>query len=211
MFQGIESLHYILDLFGVFVFAISGSLTAGRKGLDLLGVIIISVVTAIGGGTLRDLLLNHHPIFWIVDPGYLVVIVFASLITLLYVRFNKPPGKALLIADAIGLAFFTITGTQIAMSTNMHPLIAIVMGTITGVAGGLIRDVLSAEVPLILRRDIYATAAICGSITYLLLKLFFTNDLIPVIISICLVVALRLLAIIWGLRLPVFKLPKQPT
>ena len=101
MFQGIESPYYILDLLGVFVFAISGSLTAGRKGLDLLGVIIISVVTAIGGGTLRDLLLNHHPIFWIIDPGYLVVIVFASLITLLYVRFNKPPGKALLIADAI--------------------------------------------------------------------------------------------------------------
>ncbi len=211
MFQGIESPYYILDLFGVFVFAISGSLTAGRKGLDLLGVIIISVVTAIGGGTLRDLLLNHHPIFWIIDPGYLVVIVFASLITLLYVRFNKPPGKALLIADAIGLAFFTITGTQIAMSTSMHPLIAIVMGAITGVAGGLIRDVLSAEVPLILRRDLYATAAICGSITYLLLKLFFINDLIPVILSICLVVALRLLAIVWGLRLPIFKLPKQPS
>lgn len=211
MFHELESLQYILDLLGVFVFAISGSLTAGRKGLDLLGVIIISVVTAIGGGTLRDILLDRYPIFWISDPGYLIVIVIASLFTLFYVRFNKPPGKALLIADAFGLALFTITGTKIAEAANLHPLIAIVMGTITGVAGGVIRDVLSAEVPLILRRDIYATAALSGAIIYFLLKIFITIDLIPVILSISVIIILRLLAIIWGLRLPVFKLPKEPS
>ena len=210
MFQSLNSFPYILDLLGVSVFAISGSLAAGRKGLDLLGVITISIVTAIGGGTLRDILLDHHPIFWIQDPGYLIVIVIASLLTLFYVRFRKPPIRALLIADAFGLALFSITGTQIAEAANLHPIIIVVMGTITGVAGGVIRDILSAEVPLILRRDIYATAAICGSITYLLLQSFGFQDIVSVICSIIIVLVLRSLAIIWGLRLPVFKLPGKP-
>ncbi len=211
MFQSINSIQYIIELLGVSVFAISGALSAGRKGLDILGVIVISVVTAIGGGTLRDILLNHHPIFWIDDPGYLIVITIASLLTLFYVRYKRPPRKSLLIADALGLALFTITGTQIAEAANLHPVIIVTMGTITGVAGGVIRDILSAEVPLILRRDIYATAAICGSIIYYLLNSFGLHEPISVIFGIATVMILRLLAIIWGLRLPVFKLTKNPS
>ena len=105
-------LLYILDLFGVAVFAISGALAAGRKSLDLLGVVIIAVVTAIGGGTTRDLLLDRHPIFWIADPTYLSVIIGAALITIWYTRYKEPPEKALVLADALGLAVFTITGAQ---------------------------------------------------------------------------------------------------
>src|SRR5690606_23714104 len=127
---------------------------AGRKSLDLLGVLVISVVTAIGGGTLRDLLLDRHPIFWIDQPIYLIVISVAALLTLAYVRVRPPPGNSLLLADAFGLALFTVTGAQIAEGAGLSPIIIVIMGTMTGVAGGALRDVLCAEVPLIRRRDV---------------------------------------------------------
>lgn len=205
-----SSLVYILELLGTAVFAVSGALSAGRKGLDILGVLVIAIVTAVGGGTLRDLLLNRHPIFWIADPSILIVIIIAAVFTIVYVRFRKPPLKALLIADAFGLALFTISGTQIAESFYSHPLIIIIMAAITGVAGGIIRDVLSNEVPLILRRDIYATAAIFGSISYLAAKEFGLGQTPAIWIGIAFVLTLRFMAIIWGIRLPVFKLSKDP-
>lgn len=209
MFESINTLSYYLDLCGVAVFAISSALTAGRKGLDLFGVIVISIVTAIGGGTLRDLLLDRHPIFWINDPAYLAVIIVSALFTLIYVRKNAPPFKALLIADALGLSLFTIAGTQIAETFDLNWMIMIIMGTITGVAGGMIRDILSAEIPLILRRDIYATAALSGSAFYLVLKEAGAGKEIAVILGVLTVVILRMLAIVWNLRLPVFKLQQD--
>jgi|GEM_PF-2727795 len=111
MSESIDILYH-LDLFGVAVFAISGALAAGRKSLDLLGVVIIAVVTAVGGGTTRDLLLDRHPVFWIADPTYLLVIIIASLFTIGYTKYNDPPEKALLVADALGLAVFTIFGSS---------------------------------------------------------------------------------------------------
>lgn len=211
MFSTPFSLFYVFDLLGISVFAISGALAAGRKGLDLLGIIIISIVTAVGGGTLRDILLDRAPIFWIADPGYLVVIIISSFIAIWYVRKNKPPFRALLIADALGLAFFTIMGTQITESYGFNPMIPVIMGTVTGVAGGVIRDILSAEVPLILRRDIYASAAIGGAVVYLLFDYFGFGTLISYIAGIFVVLFLRALAIIWGVRLPVFRLPENPS
>ena len=100
---------YLLDLAGVAVFAVSGALAAGRKRFDLLGVAVIAIVTAIGGGTTRDILLNRHPVFWIKDPTYLLVILAAAALTVLYARFQEPPRTSLLIADALGLALFTIS------------------------------------------------------------------------------------------------------
>ncbi|GJQ61322.1 MAG: membrane protein [Melioribacteraceae bacterium] len=211
MFSTPFSLFYLFDLLGISVFAISGALAAGRKGLDLLGIIIISIVTAVGGGTLRDILLDRSPIFWIADPGYLVVIIISSFIAIWYVRKNKPPFRALLIADALGLAFFTIMGTQITDSYGFHPMIPVVMGTVTGVAGGVVRDILSAEVPLILRRDIYASAAIGGSIIYLLFSYLGFGMVFSYVAGIITVLFLRSLAIIWGVRLPVFRLPDKPS
>jgi len=204
-------LYYTLDLLGVAVFAVSGALAAGRKGLDLLGIVVIAAITAIGGGTLRDLLLNHHPIFWIVDPTYLVVISSAALLTLVYVRLRAPPGKALLVADALGLALFAISGAQVAEAAGLGPIIVILMGTMTGVAGGVLRDVLSAEVPLILRRDIYATAAIAGISLYLMLQYLGLPQQIAAPAGMLTVVVLRLFAIVRGLRLPVFRLPEEPS
>ncbi len=201
---------YVLDLLGVAVFAISGALAAGRKSLDLLGVLVIAVVTAIGGGTIRDLLLDRHPIFWIADTRYLVVISIAALVTLAYARYRPAPGNSLLIADAFGLAIFAVIGAQIAEDAGQTGIIVVVMGTITGVAGGVLRDVLSAEVPLILRRDVYATAAIAGASLYLLAQEIGATRPVAAIIGMVAVAILRLLAIYRGLRLPVFRLPQDP-
>jgi uncharacterized membrane protein YeiH len=204
-------LLYILDLLGVAVFAISGALAAGRKGLDLFGVLVIAAITAIGGGTLRDLLLDRHPIFWIDDPTYLVVILGAAGFTLAYVRLREPPGRALLVADALGLGLFAVAGAQIAEGVGLGTLIIVLMGTMTGVAGGVLRDVLTAQVPLILRRDIYATAAIAGILVYLLLSALGLPPGVAAVLGMLSVVTLRLLAIMKGLRLPVFRLPRDPS
>lgn len=194
---------YILDLMGVAVFAASGALAAGRKSMDVLGVIVIAAVTAVGGGTLRDLLLDRHPVFWMTDPLYLYVILAVALVTIIYVRWRRPPLKALAVADAIGLGLFTISGAQIAERAGMSALVVTLLATMTAVAGGVLRDVLSAEIPLILRRDIYATAAVCGAAIYLLAKRVDLSEPAAVVTGVVVVVALRLIAIVWGLQLPV--------
>ena len=201
---------YLLDLIGVAVFAVSGALVAGRKQLDLLGVAVVATVTAIGGGTIRDVLLDRHPVFWISDPTYLLVILLAAALTILYARVRKPPRISLLIADALGLALFTISGAQVAEARNLHGIIVVLMGTITGTAGGLLRDVLSAEVPLLLRQaDLYATAAIVGAAAYLMLQSAGMESSHAALVGMGTIVALRLAAILWRLRLPVFHVPEE--
>jgi uncharacterized membrane protein YeiH len=203
-------MRYVLDLGGVAVFAISGVLAAGRKRLDLLGVAVIAVVTAIGGGTLRDLLLDRHPIFWIADPTYLWVILAATVVTLGYVRLWIASRRALLIADALGLAFFTIGGVEIAQQTGHSDLIALLMGTITGVAGGVLRDVLLGEIPLIFRPGrLYATAAIGGAGLYLLLTWGGISKEAAGLAGMAATVGLRLGAIFWRLELPAVRLPED--
>ncbi len=201
------SLLYILNLLGVAVFAVSGVLAAGRKRRDLLGVVVLATVTAIGGGTVRDLLLDLHPIFWIREPENLLVIVVGALLTIVYLRFRRPPEGSLLVADAIGLALFTIGGTQVAVSVGLSGAIAVLMGVITGVVGGMIRDILTAEIPLILQRGhLYATAAFTGATLYLLLAAVGLSRPLPSLIGMAAVVMLRLMSIRWGLHLPVFAL-----
>lgn len=201
-------LHW-LDLAGVAVFAISGAIAAGRAGLDLLGVVVIASFTAIGGGTVRDLLLNRHPIFWIQDPTYLIVITAAALGTVLFARVFPPFERSLLVADALGLALFAIVGAQIAESAGLSPIIVVLMGTMTGVAGGVLRDVLTAQVPLILRRgEIYATAAIAGIALYLVLQAMGAGRTGAVVAGVVAVAALRLLAIFFRWQLPAFQLPR---
>jgi uncharacterized membrane protein YeiH len=201
---------YLLDLAGVAVFAISGALAAGRIGLDLLGVVVIAAVTAIGGGTLRDLLLDRHPIFWIRDPRYLYVIGATALLTVLCTRlWPMPHGDVLLIADALGLALFALTGAELAEEAKLPAIIVVLTGTITGVAGGIVRDVLTAQVPLILRHDIYASAAIAGIVLYLALQKFGTPRRWAFALGLATVAGLRLAAIAWGFQLPVFSLPPQ--
>jgi uncharacterized membrane protein YeiH len=195
---------YILDLIGVAVFAASGALAAVRKRMDVFGVIVIGAVTAVGGGTLRDLLLDRHPVFWLADPAYLVVILVAALLTLAYVRVRRIPRNALAIEDAVGLAVFTIGGAQVAERAGMWPPVVVLMATMTGVAGGILRDVLCAEIPLILRhREIYATASIAGATSYLLAKGLGLPLTTAAVFGIVVVVLLRIAAILRGLHLPV--------
>lgn len=198
-------LFYYLDLAGVAVFAASGVLAARDRNLDLLGIIVVAAITAIGGGTLRDLLLDRHPIFWITDHWYLVVITAAALLTVAYVRLRPPPGATLLVADALGLGLFALSGAQLAEAAQCPPLIVVLLGTMTGVTGGVLRDVITARVPLILQQEIYATAAIVGVAAYLALQAVGTPHPIAFGAGMAVVVALRLIAIRWRLHLPVVR------
>jgi uncharacterized membrane protein YeiH len=200
-------LFYVLDLLGVAVFAASGALAAGRKSLDLFGVVVIAGVTGVGGGTIRDVLLDRHPVFWIADPTYLVVILAATALTLFYIRFYRAPEKALLVADALGLALFTISGTRVAEDIHLAGIIEVFMGTVTGVGGGVLRDVLSAEIPIILRSgEIYATAALAGALVYVLLQRIGVDSTVSGLVGMGVCAGLRLAAITWGLTFPVFRL-----
>ena len=198
----------IFNLAGSAVFAVSGALVAGRKHFDLLGVAVLAVVTAVGGGTLRDVLLGHLPVFWIADPSCLFVIVCAAGLTMVYTRFREPPNRALQVADALGLALVAITGAQVA-EHDAHPdVILVVMGTMTGVAGGLMRDIIANEVPTIVRKgEIYATAAIAGVSAYVMLQWFGVAREVAAWLGMATVAGLRLAAVFLGLSLPVYRLP----
>ena len=199
------TLLQILNLLGVAVFAISGALAAARKRLDLLGVVVVATVTGIGGGTVRDLLLNRHPIFWMREMDNLVAAFAGALVTLIYVRFKRPPERSLLIADALGLALFTIGGTQVAMAAALPAPIAVIMGVVTGVVGGVVRDILTAEIPVILRGgEFYATAAIVGATLYIILDAAGIPRPVPTALGMTSIALLRLGSILWGLQLPAF-------
>lgn len=201
-------LLFVCNILGVVVFAASGALSAGRKGFDFVGVAVLAVVTALGGGTLRDVLLDRHPVFWIRETAYLWT---AAGATVSYVRFRKPPWSALLIADALGLAFFTIIGAQVAEMHGHAGLVVVLMGAVTGVAGGVLRDVLSNEVPLLFRptEPLYATAALAGAAGYLLLQAAGLEAGPAALCGMALIAGMRLAAIFWRLRLPPVQVPEE--
>lgn len=193
---------YFLDLFGVTVFAVSGALAAGRKQMDLFGVVVLGMVTALGGGTVRDVILDVRHVFWIADHTYVFVALVAALVTFLAARSRKPSWTMLLVPDAIGLAMFTVIGADKALSLGVPAVVAVMMGVITAVAGGMMRDILSGEIPLILRREIYATASLSGAVVFVCLFKLGVNVDICSIAGIAVTLALRLAAIRWKLSLP---------
>ena len=196
----------LLDLLGIGVFAVSGALAAGRKRLDLLGVFVLAAVTAIGGGTVRDLLLDRHPIFWLADAAYLGVIVAAVAVTFAYVQWRRPPLASLLVADALGLALFSIAGAQLAQNAGLPAVSVVLLGTMTGVGGGVIRDVLSAEIPFVLRRgNLYASTVILGIAGYLVLESIGVARQPASLIGMGIIAASRFAAIRWELQLPVLE------
>lgn len=197
---------YALDLFGTAIFAISGALAAGRRHMDLFGMLVIATVTAVGGGTVRDLLLDRHPVFWISDLTYLGVIAASALLTFGYTSYFRPPRKALPIADAFGLAVFTVVGAKVAIHVGVPSVIVVLMGAMTGTVGGMIRDVLCNDTPLILRREIYATASLLGGIAYVLLQGTRLADPLVSVSAVVLVFGIRLAALQWHLHLPSFQL-----
>ena len=204
------SLIQVFTYIGVAVFAASGALAAVRRSLDPVGVLVLAIVTATGGGTLRDVLMDRHPIFWISSPWFIGVSALAALVTWLWVRKYPPPDRALQYADALGLAFFSIAGAQIAEAGGLAPFAATIMGAITGCAGGLIRDVLVAEVPLVFRQsELYVTACIAGVALYFCLKSFGLPVELASVAGMAMIAAIRLASIRWGIMLPVLRMPHR--
>lgn len=151
-------------MIGTVVFALSGAMAAARKELDIFGFIIVGLAPAVGGGTVRDLLLNAEKVFWVEDLNFLYVVIVVAVIA--FFQVHRLEGKRytlLMWADAFGLALFTVMGTQIAMTYDIHPVMVVVMGMITGTFGGMVRDIICNEVPFLLQKEIYALAAIVGS------------------------------------------------
>lgn len=196
---------YTLDILGTFAFAISGALVASDQDFDLFGVIIIAFVTAVGGGMLRDVLINSHPINWIGDLNYVYIILIAVFITFLFKSKILPLSKTMFLFDTIGISVFTLLGLQKGLSLELHPMVALIMGMISAVFGGVIRDILSDKIPLIFQREIYASACLLGGFTYLILKQTQMDENIIFIISASVIVSVRLIAVKYHLELPKIK------
>jgi len=200
-----ESINYVLalDFVGTFVFAISGALTAAKQRFDLMGVSIIAFVTALGGGTVRDVLLGIEPVGWMVNIEYLFIIAGGVLITFFFHKKLEHIRKTLFLFDAMGLGVFAISGLETSLALGIHPVYAILLGMISGTMGGVIRDILCNVTPLIFRREIYASAGIIGASAYYLLK---THAEFPpsatFLISVVLVISIRIAAVRFKLGLP---------
>lgn len=175
--------------------------------MDLFGVLVLALVTAVGGGTIRDLCLDT-PVFWLKSPGTLVSALLAALATFLLARFTRMPDRALSIADAFGLALFGIVGTEKALLLGADPLAAILLGIVTGVAGGILRDVLRSEIPWVFRAEVnlYATTVFFGALVFVLLQRFLPPSPSHRYLGMAVVLLLRLAAMRWGLRLPTFRM-----
>ena len=199
----------LFDYTGTMVFAISGTLTAANKRLDFFGATVIGFVTAVGGGTLRDMMLGDTPVAWMRTINYFLVILAGVLITISFSKQVMKLRRTLFLFDTIGIAIFTIIGLNKALEFGIHPALAVIMGTTSAVVGGIIRDTLTNEVPLIFKKEIYATACIAGALIYLLLHYFNVGEMINQIITILAIITIRLLAVSYNISLPRLSINKD--
>ncbi len=196
----------IIDIIGIAAFSIAGTFAAMEKKLDYFGIFIIAFVTALGGGTLRDILIGEVPVKWMYDASQGLTVVISTTGALLFTNLIKNFNKILLLFDSLGLAFFTVVGIQKGVSLGLHPVICVALGTITACFGGVIRDIALNNIPLIFHKEIYATACIFGGILYFLLRAAGLSSVPLEAICIPSIILLRLLAIRYKWQLPV---PKQ--
>ena len=196
---------YIFDLIGCGVFAVSGAILAYKQKMDGMGVLVLAGVTAIGGGTIRDLLLDA-PVFWLTEPSYIYAIVFTSVLSTVWLnQIKRIPEKSLELADALGLALFVVMGTQKALEYGVSEVTAIIMGMMTGCFGGMIRDVLANNVPIILKKELYAMCCIAGGSVYILVLSLTDSKQLSAVLAFATVFLLRLAAIKWKWQIHVFK------
>ena len=204
-----EATINVLSYIGTAVFGLSGGLTAARRGMDLFGFVVIAMVTGTGGGTLRDVLLGIGPVTWVRDPSYLIVAAVAGAVTFfgapLLERLNVPRRGVLVWADAVGLAIFAVSGTRLAMTFDIPAVSAVLLGVLTAVGGGLLRDLLSDTMPLILHRDLYATAAVIGSVTLLVLDRLGADPVTGTAIATLAGFSVRAFGILSGWSLPQYR------
>ena len=203
-----DILLYLLDMIGIIACAIAGTLLAQHKGFDIAGCILVAMVNAIGGGTLRDMALDRHPLFWMTDLNYVLVITITSLVIQMFFHLYPKIDNMLNLFDAIGLAAFSVIGFKVALNQDLSPMIAIMMGVWTAILGGLLRDIICNEIPLLLKHEIYISASIIGSATYLLLDYLGTGAGLNEFIMLGVIFTVRMLALRFDWHLPSIRLVK---
>lgn len=194
--------YFIIDILGTIAFAISGVLVAMEKKLDIFGVFIIAFVTAVGGGTLRDMLIGSTPVFWMCDYRYISIIIGTVIFAVLFAKHLHNFRKTLLLFDAIGIGLFTMVGVEKGLAYDLLPIMCIALGTITACFGGVIRDILCNQIPAVFSKEIYATPCILGGIIYFVLMRLPFEDAYAYSIAITVIIVVRLLALRFGISLP---------
>jgi uncharacterized membrane protein YeiH len=196
-------LPYYIDLLGTLVFAISGALAASDKNVyrDIFGVTFTGFVTAVGGGTLRDMILGTRPA-WVSDGNYLIAITIGVLVAIFFKYYILKYRRTFFLFDTLGIALYTVVGVQKSLEFGVSPLAAIIMGMFSAVMGGVIRDTLINEIPLIFRKEIYATACLSGAAVFVVLKLFGVDDNMNSFISVFIIMLVRTIAVKYRLTLP---------
>ena len=195
-------MFHLLDIIGTLAFAMSGAVTAMNKKLDPFGVFIIAFVTAVGGGTLRDIMIGSTPVGWMLDLNYVYVIIVGYISAIIFRKKFDHLRKSLFLFDTIGLGVFTLIGLEKGINIGLHPVICIALGTMTACFGGVIRDILCTEIPIIFRREIYATICILGGIVFFVLrKLNLENDVLYLTTSLV-IISVRLMAVKFKWYLP---------
>ena len=194
--------YLVIDILGTVAFAISGVLVAMEKKLDLFGVLIIAFVTAVGGGTLRDLLIGNTPVGWMTTPSYILTISITVIAAILFVKRLRYFRRSLFLFDTIGIGLYTMVGVEKGLNAGLSPTICIILGTITASFGGVIRDILCNEIPVIFRKEVYATICILGGIIYFILVQFPFDTTYAYIAAILSIIVMRLLAVKLKISLP---------
>jgi len=203
-----QQLILILDWFGVCVFAVTGALVASRKEMDIVGFALLGSVTGIGGGTIRDVILGAQPVFWVREPAYLVTCVVVASVTFFIAHIPQSRERLLLWFDAVGLALFSVTGADSSLLLGASPVIAVALGVSTATFGGIMRDMLGGDSPIILRQQIYITAALLGAAIFVsLISAGVGRDLSAAVGFAC-AFGLRAAALHWNLSLPRYRRPE---
>lgn len=192
----------IVDIFGTIAFAISGALIAMNKRMDPFGVLIIAFVTAVGGGTLRDVMVGVEPVSWMKNMTFVYVIIGSATFAVIFKKRINYLRKSLFLFDTIGIALYTVVGVETGLNAGLHPLICISLGTMTACFGGVLRDILCNEIPVVFREEIYATACILGGLTYFLLLHFLEDKNYLFVIAGLVVIVVRLIAVRFKISLP---------
>ncbi|QRN02835.1 trimeric intracellular cation channel family protein [Legionella sp. MW5194] len=197
-------LLHLLFILGICVEAMTGAIAAGRKKMDFFGVMVIACITALGGGTVRDMLFNTHPITWVAHPEYLLYTCLFAFLTIFIASSLARIMKVFLILDALGLSTFVIIGTQKALANGLTPSIAVISGMLTGISGGMLRDILCNDIPLVLRKELYAVIAVAGAVLYITLEHFQVSNHLTILITMTAIFVTRLLAIFFHIEMPKF-------
>ena len=204
-FSGLKvDLMLVIYLVAIAAEAMSGALAAGRRNMDIFGVAVIAFVTALGGGTLRDVILGHFPIGWTQHPGYVYLVISAGLLTTLVAPYMHHLQRVFLVLDALGLIAFSLIGCNIALELNYPAIVVIMAGMLTGISGGILRDVLCNLVPVVFRRELYASVSLAVCLLFLSLRMLDVDTELNTAICFAGGLALRLLAIRLGWKLPTF-------